>query len=100
MVVLIAKFKAVDLAAADKLEQHLKNIQNISLTDAEPGCSVYQGQRSDKDPLEFLMYEEYDDKAAVDAHMASAHFGKLAADAPNLIAGGPAGIDISFWTRF
>ncbi|KAL1413460.1 hypothetical protein Q8F55_001227 [Vanrija albida] len=100
MVVLIARFKAVDAAAADKLEQHLNNIKAISLTDAEPGCSVYQGQRSTADPLEFLMYEEYDDKAAIDAHFASEYFGKLAADAPNLIAGGPAGIDITHWTRF
>lgn len=51
------------------------------LTDAtiqEPGCRMYLAHRSFDDPRKFLLYEQYDDMAALEAHRASDHFIQLA----------------------
>ena len=40
---------------------------------AEPGCLVYRVHRSTKDPLSFLFYETYADKAAYELHRAAPH---------------------------
>jgi quinol monooxygenase YgiN len=41
---------------------------------AEPGCRFYQAHHSVEDPRDFLIYEQYDDEAAFDAHTRSEHF--------------------------
>jgi quinol monooxygenase YgiN len=41
---------------------------------AEPGCLSYRPHRDVDDPSVFLLYEEYTDRAAYDAHAASEHF--------------------------
>jgi quinol monooxygenase YgiN len=41
---------------------------------AEPGCRLYQANRSLDDPRVFLLYEIYDDEDAYKAHGASDHF--------------------------
>ena len=48
-------------------------------TRAEPGCRMYLAHRSTDDPRRFFLYEQYDDRAALDAHRASDHFARLAA---------------------
>ena len=40
----------------------------------EPACRIYQVHTSLEEPRLFFIYEQYDDKAAFDAHVASAHF--------------------------
>jgi len=40
----------------------------------EPGCRAYRPTRSVDEPRVFLVYEEYDDEAALEAHSASEHF--------------------------
>jgi quinol monooxygenase YgiN len=40
----------------------------------EPGCLYYQAQVSTQDPRTFLLYEQYVDAAAYDAHKATPHF--------------------------
>lgn len=40
----------------------------------EPGCISYVVQRSRENPRRFLIYEQYKDQAALDAHRASNHF--------------------------
>ena len=40
----------------------------------EPGCRAFRPTRSVDDPRVFLLYEEYDDEAALEAHSASEHF--------------------------
>ena len=40
----------------------------------EPGCRQFDVCDSDEDPGQFFLYELYDDRAAFDAHLASAHF--------------------------
>lgn len=46
-------------------------------SNAEPGCRRWQPHRSTDDPRSFLIYEEYEDEAAFDAHCASDHFSEL-----------------------
>jgi len=41
---------------------------------AEPACRFYQAHRSPEDPRTFFLYEQYDDEAGYQAHMASEHF--------------------------
>lgn len=45
----------------------------------EPGCRMYLVHRHLTDPTRFLIYEQYDDQAALDAHRASPHFRQYAA---------------------
>lgn len=45
-------------------------------TRAEPGCRMYLAHRSTDDPRRFFLYEQYDDRAALDAHRASEHFAR------------------------
>jgi quinol monooxygenase YgiN len=47
-------------------------------TRAEPGCRMYLAHRSADVPRKFFLYEQYDDRAALDAHRASDHFARLA----------------------
>ncbi|CAK9785096.1 hypothetical protein CC85DRAFT_327040 [Cutaneotrichosporon oleaginosum] len=96
---LAARFKAKDEAASAKIEQHLKTVREHALSDKEPGCKFYNPTRGKTDPLDWHVYEEYADQAAVDAHMASPAFQAFAAEAPNLIPGGVGGIDISFFQK-
>jgi quinol monooxygenase YgiN len=44
----------------------------------EPGCRMYLAHRSTTDPSRFLLYEQYDDQAALDAHRAAPHFEEYA----------------------
>jgi len=43
-------------------------------TRREPGCRQYNGHQSPEEPSRFLMYELYDNQAALDAHRASPHY--------------------------
>jgi len=47
-------------------------------TRAEPGCKAYVPCVNAEDPSSILIFEEYDDKAAFEAHGASEHFQRLA----------------------
>lgn len=44
------------------------------LSRAEPACRFYQAHRSPEDPRVFFLYEQYDDEAGYQAHMATEHF--------------------------
>src|SRR5689334_7949529 len=41
---------------------------------AEPGCVLFMANRSVEDPRRFVMYEQFADKAAFDAHLATESF--------------------------
>ena len=41
---------------------------------AEPGCISYIPHRVESDPDTIVIYEQYRDRAALDAHKASPHF--------------------------
>ena len=40
----------------------------------EPGCVLFMANRSAEDPRRFVMYEQFVDKAAFDAHLATDSF--------------------------
>lgn len=42
--------------------------------ETEPGCRQFDVCRDPADPSLFFLYELYDDEAAIQAHMKSAHF--------------------------
>jgi quinol monooxygenase YgiN len=43
----------------------------------EPGCLLYRPTRSPSDRDMFLLYEEYRDQEAFDAHLLTPHFSRL-----------------------
>ncbi len=43
----------------------------------EPDCVLYEVNRSQDDPDEFLLYERYRDAAALEAHRETPHFKTL-----------------------
>lgn len=45
---------------------------------AEPGCVTYIPHRVESDPNTIVLYEQYRDRAALEAHRASPHFAKYA----------------------
>jgi quinol monooxygenase YgiN len=64
---------------------HEKQVAELfgPLTEAsrkEPGCVFYQAHQHRDDPRKFLVYEQYKDDAALDAHRNSEHFKRYAAD--------------------
>ncbi|MCU1306639.1 MAG: hypothetical protein JWN45_1334 [Acidobacteriaceae bacterium] len=46
----------------------------------EPGCLLYIPHQSSEDPRRFLIYEQYKDEAALEAHRNSPHFKQYIAD--------------------
>src|SRR4051812_39285086 len=46
----------------------------VAPTRAEPGNLMYLVHRSVNEPRRFMLYEQYKDQAAFDAHRASEHF--------------------------
>ncbi|MPZ14386.1 MAG: antibiotic biosynthesis monooxygenase [Chloroflexi bacterium] len=72
--VVVAKWtarKGEEKAVATAI-QHL-----IQPSRAEPGMLLYEPHRDPENPCVFLFYEQYADKAAYDAHLASEHFQRL-----------------------
>lgn len=52
----------------------------------EPGCSVFDVWTGEARPNEVFLYEIYDDRAAFDQHLQSAHFQAFDAATASLIA--------------
>ncbi len=72
--VVAAKWRAHP-GKADRLLEVIEEMTPPSR--AEPGCLLYQAQRSEEDPDLFLLYEQYVDEAGYEAHMDSEHFTRL-----------------------
>jgi quinol monooxygenase YgiN len=53
--------------------------QLVPASNAEPGCIQYVPHRAADDPRTFLLYEQYKDAAAFEAHTQTEHFQTLAA---------------------
>ena len=60
---------------ADRAEAIFRELQAASR--AEPGMVTYVVTRSKEQPNVFALWEEYEDRAALDAHYASEHFQRL-----------------------
>lgn len=78
MLIIIVRFtvKPEHLAAFNaRMSQQAHDTLNV-----EPGCSRFDIAANPDDPARILLYEIYDDAAAFDAHLASAHFQTFNAD--------------------
>ena len=56
----------------EKCKEHVRIMPEHSRK--EPGCVLYIGHQSMEDPRRFLFYEQYKDKAALDAHRNAPYF--------------------------
>lgn len=72
--VLVARMTAKD-GEQDRAAELIPKL--VEATRQEPGNREYIAHRDPEDPRVFLMYEQYDDKAAFEAHGASDHFKEL-----------------------
>ena len=72
MIVLVAKYYAKPGNVGTVIEK-LREMSEL-VKAHEPGCVLYQISRSQENPNFLLLYEQYVDQAAVDAHRATPHF--------------------------
>jgi quinol monooxygenase YgiN len=71
----------VRMHAKEGLEERAVEVMRelAAETHREPGCELYIPCRNPENPRSVLIYEQYVDRAAFDAHAASDHFQRLAA---------------------
>lgn len=74
MIVLVARYYAKP-GAGDKVEAALREM--VPLARQEKGCALYYVNRSRENPDEFLLYEQYEDEAALMAHRETPHYKRL-----------------------
>ena len=60
---------------ADRAEETFRELRDAAR--AEPGCVRFDVARCTGDTNVFVLYEEYRDEAALDAHYATEHFDRL-----------------------
>lgn len=71
MIVLLVQF-TVKTGNEDQALHFIQKMQEQSRK--EPGCVMYAGHQSSKDPRHFFFYEQYENAEALDKHRASAYF--------------------------
>ena len=54
--------------------------------ETEPGCRQFDVCRDSAEPALFYLYELYDDEAAIQAHLASAHYQHMNAQTADWVA--------------
>ncbi len=79
MIVLLAQYQAKD-GQGDAVAAALTEMATL-VREHESGCAMYQVSRKQDDANSFILYEQYVDQAAVDAHRETAHFQKYVLDA-------------------
>lgn len=72
MEVLLVEFRVQAVHRAN-FERAIRRNAATSLDD-EPGCRQFDVCVDPADPLRFVLYELYDDEAALQAHLRAAHF--------------------------
>jgi autoinducer 2-degrading protein len=72
---LLARYRAQP-GRGDLVEATLRTMAD-EVAEHEPACLVYRASRSLEDPDVFVLYEEYEDEAALAAHRETAHFRDL-----------------------
>ena len=75
MVVLVAKYY-VTPGKGNEVETALKTMA-ACVREQEPGCLLYHVNRSRENVDLFLLYEQYRDMAALEAHRATPHFREI-----------------------
>jgi quinol monooxygenase YgiN len=86
MIVLGATIKA----KAGKEQQLIEVFKRLAAeVQQEEGCLMYIFNQDKKDPTTFLVYEQYVDQAAVDAHANSNHFKTIGKEMGEFMDGRP-----------
>lgn len=75
MIVLIAKYH-VQPGNVPKVLEALKEMKPL-VEAHEPGCRFYQVSQSTEDENLVLLYEQYEDESALQAHRETPHFAKI-----------------------
>jgi (4S)-4-hydroxy-5-phosphonooxypentane-2,3-dione isomerase len=75
-VVCLAVTYRVRAGAEERAAELLRRLTEPSRR--EPACLMYQVHRVPGDPTLFFLYEQYEDRAGLDAHRDSDHFRELA----------------------
>jgi (4S)-4-hydroxy-5-phosphonooxypentane-2,3-dione isomerase len=75
MIVLVARYY-VQTGKGDLVEAALRRMAPLVQAN-EPGCRAYQVCRASDNPDYFLLYEQYDDEAALAAHREMPHFKEI-----------------------
>ncbi len=74
MFVVVAQFHAQG-GQEERVAELLRRM--VPFANAEPGCEQYVVNRAHDDPRKFLLYEQYHDRAAFDAHTETEEFKEL-----------------------
>jgi quinol monooxygenase YgiN len=77
MLILVVSLKIAD-GRENEVTEMFRKLE--AATRQEPGCITYVVQRSRENPLHYLVYEQYRDEAALEAHRNSPHFKQYATD--------------------
>ncbi|MCT4777912.1 MULTISPECIES: putative quinol monooxygenase [Exiguobacterium] len=83
MIIILAQIQAKP-GLGSALETHLRQV--VAPSRAEAGCVLYTLHRVEGNPDAFVFYEQWADKAALDAHIASAHYQTYREQAASLLA--------------
>jgi quinol monooxygenase YgiN len=75
MIVLVATYVA-KAGKGDEVAAGLRRMAPL-VQQHEPGCVLYQANRSRENADQFLLYEVYRDQAAVEAHRETPHFKEI-----------------------
>jgi quinol monooxygenase YgiN len=75
MIVLVAKYH-VKAGRGDEVAAALRRMAPL-VKAGEPGCALYQACRAQDNPDQFLLYEHYEDQAALLAHRETPHFKEI-----------------------
>lgn len=76
-IAIVAEFK-IQSGRGDDFADYISWHQSESRK--EPGCQLFSANRDPEAPLCFVMYEIYDDDAAISAHRQTAHYQKFASE--------------------
>jgi quinol monooxygenase YgiN len=82
--VIVVDFKIKPERLADFMPLMLENAR--ASRETEPGCRVFDVCVDPKKETSVFLYEVYDDHAAFDAHLASAHFKRFDAAVTSMVA--------------
>lgn len=72
MIVLVASYYG-SKGSGDTIKRHLRDMA-AEVAQHEPGCALYHACRSRDDSDFFLLYEQYTDEAALEAHRTTPYF--------------------------
>jgi autoinducer 2-degrading protein len=75
MIVLVARYQVKAGMAGAVLEALTRMARFVK--EQEPGCTLYQVNRSTENPDQFLLYEQYADQAAFEGHRQTPHFKEI-----------------------